>query len=135
MSTYLTLLRTNTNYSKLWMAQVISLLGDWFNFIALSTLVSNYSNESGLAISLYLLCRFLPPLIVGPLAGVLLDRFNRKQFLIASDVLRVFIVLGFLLVDSPDRLWLIYVFAVMQFAVSAFFEPGRNAILPSLLEF
>jgi MFS family permease len=116
------------------MAQVISLLGDWFNTIALSTLVSTYSNESGLAISLFLLCRFLPPLLVGPFAGVLLDRFDRKRFLIASDVARSFIVLGFLLADSPDRLWVIYVFTIMQFAVSAFFDPGRNAILPSLME-
>jgi MFS family permease len=134
MSAYISLLRTNSNYNKLWMAQAISFLGDWFSTIALSTLVSTYSNESGLAISLFLLCRFLPPLIVGPLAGVMLDRFDRRRFLIASDVMRVFIVLGFLLANSPGRLWLIYLFTVLQFAVSAFFEPGRNALLPSLLE-
>jgi NRE family putative nickel resistance protein-like MFS transporter len=134
MATYISLLRTNSNYNKLWMAQAISFLGDWFSTIALSTLVSTYSNESGLAISLFLLCRFLPPLIVGPLAGVMLDRFDRRRFLIASDVLRVFIVLGFLLANSPGRLWIIYLFTVLQFAVSAFFEPGRNALLPSLLE-
>jgi NRE family putative nickel resistance protein-like MFS transporter len=134
MATYISLLRTNSNYNKLWMAQAISFLGDWFSTIALATLVSTYSNESGLAISLFLLCRFLPPLIVGPLAGVMLDRFDRRRFLIASDVARVFIVLGFLLANSPGRLWIIYVFTVMQFAVSAFFEPGRNALLPSLLE-
>jgi MFS family permease len=134
MSAYISLLRTNSNYNKLWMAQAISFLGDWFSTIALSTLVSTYSNESGLAISLFLLCRFLPPLIVGPFAGVMLDRFDRRRFLIASDVIRVFIVLGFLLANSPGRLWLIYLFTMLQFAVSAFFEPGRNALLPSLME-
>jgi MFS family permease len=134
MATYISLLRANSNYSKLWMAQAISFLGDWFSTIALSTLVSTYSNESGLAISLFLLCRFLPPLVVGPFAGVMLDRFDRRRFLIASDVIRVFIVLGYLLASSPGRLWIIYVFTVLQFAVSAFFEPGRNALLPSLLE-
>jgi MFS family permease len=133
MAAYYSLLRTNQNYTKLWTAQAISLLGDWFNTIALSTLVSNYSNESGVAISLFLLCRFGPPLIVGPLAGVLLDRFDRKRFLIFSDVARVFIVLGFLLADAPNKLWIIYVFTILQFAVSAFFEPGRNAFLPSIL--
>ncbi len=133
MATYLNLLRSNPNFTKMWMAQAVSLLGDWFNTIALSTLVSNYANESGLAISLFLLCRFLPPLVVGPVAGVLLDRLNRKRLLIFSDVARVFIVLGFLLADSPDKLWLIYVFTTLQFSISALFEPGRNAIAPSIV--
>jgi MFS family permease len=134
MATYRHLLRSNPNFTRLWIAQAISLLGDWFDTIALSTLVSKYSDESGLAISLFLLCRFLPPLVVGPLAGVLLDRFNRKRFLILSDVARVFIVLGFLLADSPGKLWLIYLFTILQFAISAFFEPGRSALLPSILQ-
>jgi MFS family permease len=134
MATYYRLLRTNRNYTRLWMAQVVSLLGDWFDTIALSTLVSAYSHESGLAISLFLLCRFLPPVVVGPFAGALLDRFNRKRFLVASDIARVFIVLGFLLADSPAKLWIIYVFTMLQFAVSAFFEPGRNAIVPGILQ-
>ena len=133
MATYLNLLRHNPNYTRLWIAQAVSLLGDWFNTIALSTLVSNYTNESGLAISLFLLCRFLPPFIMGPFAGVLLDRSNRKHILVFSDVARVFIVLGFLLADAPDKLWLIYVLTILQFAISALFEPGRNAIAPSIV--
>ncbi|PJF40064.1 MAG: MFS transporter [Chloroflexi bacterium] len=130
---YLELLRNNSDFSKLWLAQVVSLLGDWFNFVVLASMVSRFSNNSGEAISIYLLARFLPPLIVSPYAGVIVDRFNRKYVLIASDISRAIVVPLFLLVDSPDLLWLIYLLTVIQFALSAVFEPGRNAIIPSLL--
>src|SRR5215471_4482848 len=105
MRLYFTLLRNNPNYLRLWVAQAVSLLGDWFSTIALSTLVITYSNTPGVAIGLLLLCRFLPPLIIGPFAGVLVDRFNRKNLMVFSDLLRTIIVLMFLLVTSPDRLW------------------------------
>jgi MFS family permease len=133
MKVYYELLRRNPQYARLWAAQAISLLGDWFSTIVLATLVSDYSHGSGLAISLLLLCRFLPPVIVGPLAGVLVDRFDRKRLLILSDVARVVVVLGFLLADSPDHLWLIYLFSIIQFSISAVFEPGRAAFTPSIV--
>src|SRR4051812_20745844 len=105
---YIRLLRDNPGYTRLWIAQAVSLLGDWFSTIALSSLVAHYSKGSGIAISLLLLARFLPPLIFGPYAGVLVDRLNRKWLLIFSDALRVLIVLSFLLVNGEDKLWLIY---------------------------
>ncbi|MBZ0285017.1 MAG: MFS transporter [Anaerolineae bacterium] len=133
MARYLHLLRSNPDFAYLWFASVVSLLGDWFNIIALSALVSEYTNNSGLAVSGLLLARFLPPLIVSPYAGVLIDRFNRKRLLIYSDLLRAIIVLFLLFANSPDRLWLIYLMTVLQFAMSAIFEPARGAILPSLV--
>lgn len=133
MRSYLTLLRDNPNYFRLWCAQAISLIGDWFNTIVLSALVARYSEGSGWAISALLLSRFLPPLIVSPLAGILLDRFDRKKMLIMSDLLRAVVVIGFLLVRSADTLWLIFVLTVLQFSLSAIFEPGRSALLPSVV--
>lgn len=133
MRSYVRLLRENPNYANLWYAQAISLIGDWFNTIVLSALVSEYSGGSGLAISGLLLARFLPPLLVSPVAGVLLDRFDRKRMLIISDLARFGIVLGFLLVNSAESLWLIYLLTVLQFAFSAIFEPGRSALLPSVV--
>lgn len=130
---YFRLLQRNPDYARLWSAQIISLVGDWFNTIVLGVLVTKYSNGSGLAISLLLLARFLPPLLLSPLAGVLLDHFDRRRLLILSDVARVFVVLGFLLVDSADRLWLVYLLTVLQFSFSAVFEPGRSALIPSLV--
>jgi predicted MFS family arabinose efflux permease len=133
MNSIVRLLRHNPNYALLWYAQAISLIGDWFNTIVLAAMVSEYSGNSGIAISGLLLARFLPPLIVSPLAGVLLDRFDRKRLLVISDVARMLIVLGFLLVSSADRLWLIYLFTILQYSFSAIFEPGRSALMPSVL--
>jgi MFS family permease len=133
VKSYIRLLQNNPNFGKLWSAQVVSLLGDWFNTIVLSTRVVNYSDGSGLAISLFLMARFLPPLIVGPFAGVLVDRFDRKRILIYSNILRTGIVLLFLLTTTPNTLWLIYVLTSVQFTLSALFEPGQSAITPSLV--
>jgi MFS family permease len=134
VSGYLRVLRQNPDFSRLWFAQVISLLGDWFNTVALSALVSQYTNGSGLAISGLLIARFLPPMFVSPFAGVLIDRFNRKHILIFSDASRALIVLLLLFASGPEHLWLIYVVTVFQFSMSAVFEPGRSAIMPSLVK-
>ncbi len=134
MRQYRQLLRENPGYSRLWMAQVVSLLGDWFNTIVLSALVARYSDGSGLAVSIFLMARFLPPLIVGPFAGVLVDRFDRQKVLVYCNVLRIFVVLGFLLATTPDTLWLIYALTIAQFSLSAFFEPAQSAITPSLVK-
>src|SRR5258706_9694825 len=118
---YTELLRKNPSYLRLWMAQAVSLLGDWFTTIALSALVAHYTNGSGVAVSLLLLSRIIPQLAVGPLAGVLVDRLNRKHLLIFSDMLRTGIVLMFLTITGPDRLWLIYILSALQFSLSALF--------------
>jgi MFS family permease len=133
VSEYIRVLRNNPDFARLWIAQVISLLGDWFNTIVLSALVSQYTNGSGLAVSGFLLARFIPPLVISPFAGVLVDRFDRKRLLIISDMSRAIVVLLLLLANSPEYLWLIYVLTVIQFCFSAVFDPGRNAIMPSLL--
>ncbi len=133
MQTYLALLRRRPHFRALWSAEVVSLFGDWFNTIAVVMVVNRFA-DSGLAVSGLFIARALPPFFAGPFAGVIADRFNRKSVLIASDLLRAAIVLGLLLVDRPERLWLIYVLSAAQFSVSAFFEPARAAILPQLVE-
>jgi MFS family permease len=133
MQTYIRLLRNNPAYARLWWAMSISFIGDWFNTIVLASLVARLTNGSGLAISLFLLARFLPPLLVTPLAGALADRFDRKRLLIYSDLLRVFVVMGYLLVQTPDQLWLLYVLSILQFCLGAVFEPTRSAYTPALL--
>jgi predicted MFS family arabinose efflux permease len=130
---YVALLRRNPQFARLWAAQAVSLIGDWFNSIVIFSLVSVYTNGSGAAVGVLLLARFLPPLLVSPLAGVLLDRYDRKTLLIASDIIRSVIVVGFLFANSPDRLWLIYLLTILQFGVSAIFEPGRSAFTPSVV--
>ncbi len=129
---YVTLIRHNKQYRYLWFSQIISQSGDWFNLIASAALVANLSG-SGLAIGGLFLARLLPPFVLGPLVGVVADRFDRRNILIASDVLRAVIVLGFLLVRTEQEIWLLYVLTVLQLSVSAFFEPARAALVPSLV--
>ncbi len=134
---YIKLIRSNRDFAKLWMAQVVSLLGDWFNTIVISAMIVQYtagSGYQGVAVSAFLIARMIPPLLMRPLAGVLADRFDRKRLLIISDVLRALAVLGLLVTtQGPEYLPLIYVFTIMQFLVSSIFEPARNAIMPSVL--
>ncbi|MDE2857249.1 MAG: MFS transporter [Chloroflexota bacterium] len=134
---YIKLIGSNRDFSKLWMAQVVSLLGDWFNTIVISAMIVQYTEGTGyqgIAVSAFLIARMIPPLLMRPLAGVLADRFDRKGLLIISDVLRALAVLGLLITtQGPEYLPLIYVFTIIQFLVSSVFEPARNAIMPSVL--
>jgi MFS family permease len=129
---YVDLLRRNRNFRRLWLGQVVSQMGDWFDTIALYTIVLNLTG-SGRAVGLVLVARFLPSVIVGPASGVIADRFNRRSIMIASDVARAVVVLGFLLIRSADQLWLVYVLTVIQLVFSTFFEPARTAAIPSIV--
>ena len=129
---YMGLLRSNRDFRQLWLGQVVSQLGDWFDTIALFTLVLKLTG-SGRAVGLVLVARFLPSVFLAPLSGVLADRFNRRHIMIASDVARALVVLGFLFVRSPEQVWLVYLLTVLQLAFSAFFEPARSAALPSVV--
>src|SRR5215210_792638 len=92
---YTGLLRANRDFRQLWLGQVVSQLGDWFDTIALFTLVLRLTG-SGKAVGLVLVARFLPSVVLGPLSGVVADRFNRRHVMIVSDVARAAVVLCFL---------------------------------------
>jgi predicted MFS family arabinose efflux permease len=70
---------------------------------------------------------------MGPLSGVVADRFSRRSIMITADLLRAVVVLGFLFIRRPDQMWLVYVLTVMQLAFSAFFEPAKTAAIPSIV--
>lgn len=132
MQKYLSLIRREPRFRLLWMAQVVSLTGDWFNTLATVILINRYIG-SELAIGLLFLSRALPVFIVSPIAGVIADRYNRQWIIILSNALRAVVVLGFLLVDSASTAWLVFALSVVQFSLSAFFEPAYNAIIPNLV--
>jgi Na+/melibiose symporter-like transporter len=132
IGSYVNLVRNNRDYRFLWLSQVVSLTGDWFTLIASATLVANLSG-SGLAIGGLFLARLLPPFVLGPLAGVIADRFDRLKILIATDLLRAVVVLNFLFVHSAEDVWLLYVLTVLQLSISSFFEPTRAAVMPSIV--
>ncbi len=132
MQLYLALLRRNSNYRYLWLGSLVSQLGDWFNLLASAELITSITS-SEVAISYLFLARFLPLFFVSPFAGVWADRFDRRRILIASDVLRGVTVLGFLLIRSPNQIWLLYVLTVVQFCLSAFFTPARSAVIANIV--
>ncbi|HKO60994.1 MAG TPA: MFS transporter [Pyrinomonadaceae bacterium] len=129
---YVELLRTNKEFRQLWLGQVVSQMGDWFNTIALYTIILNLTG-SGRDIGLMMVARFLPSFVFGPLSGVLADRFSRRSIMIISDLLRAVVVLGFLFVRRADQLWILYVLTIAQLALSTFFEPAKTAAIPSIV--
>ncbi|PYR21640.1 MAG: MFS transporter [Acidobacteria bacterium] len=128
---YLSLLRTNRNFRLLYMGQTISQLGDWFNAVAVFALLLDLTG-SATAVAWMLIVQFLPVAVVGPLAGVVVDRVNRRRLMIVTDLLRGCLVLVLLVVRRPDQVWIAYV--VMAFIVGAqgFFEPARTATIPNV---
>ncbi|HLV00396.1 MAG TPA: MFS transporter, partial [Acidobacteriota bacterium] len=94
-SGYLQVLRHNANFRNLWLGQVVSLFGDWFNLIASAALIAHLS-DSAFAIGGLFVVRMLAPFFISPLAGIWTDRYDRKKILIISDLLRALIVMGFL---------------------------------------
>ncbi|MCI5131608.1 MAG: hypothetical protein D3904_08800, partial [Candidatus Electrothrix sp. EH2] len=127
-SSYLRLLRRNRNYRRYWLSSCISQIGDWFNYIAIFVLLNNLTG-SGQAVSWFLIAKYLPPAVLGPVAGVVADKFPRKTILVTCDLLRAAFVLGYLLVREGEYAWIVYVIALMQESVAAFYNPalgGRN---------
>src|SRR5262249_9582239 len=131
MNDFVSLLRENRNYRYTWIGQVVSEIGDHFNNIAvLSLAVGN--TKSGLVVSGVMLGRAIPGMLIGPAAGVVLDRFDRKRVMIASDLVRAVVALVFILTIHRSDTWLLYVLSGLLMLASPFFTSGRSAILPSI---
>lgn len=130
-SAYLRLLRSNVNFRRIWYGDVASMLGDWFNMIATYVLVRELTG-SPLALAIVFLSKILPFALASPVAGLIADRYNRRRLMIASDLIRAVIVLGFLLVDEPGDLYFLYLLSALQVAVGAVFIPARSASIPNI---
>ena len=115
----------------LWAGQIVSEIGDNFNNIAVFALAMALTH-SGMVVTGVLLARAIPAITIGPLAGVLLDRFDRKRIMIASDLVRALVALGFILAVTSHRIWVLYVFSALLMVASPFFTAGRSAILPTI---
>jgi len=130
--TYLQLLRSNRSFRRLWWGQVISELGNWFNFIAVLGLVRFVSKGDAAATTIVLLARLVPFTLFAPLAGAFVDRWSRRTVMIVSDFARVAIALGFLLVTRPEDLWIAYICTALLSFFGAFFEAAKNAAVPNI---
>ncbi len=130
--TYFQLLRRNRSFRRLWWGQVISELGNWFNFIAGLGLVRVISGGDPEATTIILLARLVPFTLFLPLAGAVVDRWSRRRVMIVTDFARVAVAMGFLLVRRPEDLWIAYVCTALLSFFSTFFEAAKSAATPNI---
>ena len=131
MNPFLTLLRHNHNYLNTWMGQVVSEVGDHFNNVAVFSLALQ-TTHSGMVVTGVMLSRAIPAILAGPLAGVVLDRLDRKRIMMASDLIRAVVAAGFIFCIHHPSTVLLYVLSGLLMLASPFFTSGRAAILPTI---
>ncbi|MCA1618165.1 MAG: MFS transporter [Acidobacteria bacterium] len=133
--TYRQLLAGNADFRRLWAGQVVSEIGDWLNNIAVLALAIQLAGAGsvGLAVATYAIARHLPLFIFGPVAGVVVDRVSRRRVMIAADVARAVLALGFLVANRLGSLAAIYAVGASLFSVSAFFNAAKRASVPNLV--
>ncbi len=124
---YLGVVRSRS-YFPLWLGQLFSAFGDTLHYIALVVLVFELTGR-GLAVAGLVAAEVVPVLLLGPVAGVVIDRFSRKRVLIAADLFRAVLVLTLL---SPQGVWHAYLVAAGLAAGNTFFNPTVQAVIPAL---
>jgi MFS family permease len=119
---------SNRRYFPLWLGQLVSNFGDTLHYIALVVLVFQLSGH-GLAVAGLVAAEVIPVLLLGPIAGVVIDRFSRKSVLVGADLFRAALVLSLM---WPQGVWHAYLVAAGLAAGSTFFNPTVSAVIPVL---
>ncbi|HYU58143.1 MAG TPA: MFS transporter [Actinomycetota bacterium] len=127
------LLRRNPAFTRLYAAQLISMAGDWFLIVALYGLALELTG-SALAASGVLVAHLVPFFLVSPFGGVLADRLDRRRLMIAADVLRAGVCVGFLVIDRSGEIWLMFVLIAGLSSLNALFDPAATAAVPNLVD-
>jgi DHA3 family macrolide efflux protein-like MFS transporter len=125
-------LAANGPFSAMWLGQVISSLGDRVHQVALVFLVARATDSSPLALGLVFAAITLPCVLVGPVAGALVDRWDRKRVMVGSDLIRAAIVVAIPAVATV-HVGLVVVLVFVLAVVSSFFRPARVAALPQVV--
>jgi MFS family permease len=131
LASYARLVRKNANFRRLWTAQIISEIGDWFYSLAIYSLLLQFTGQAR-SVALALVLQVIPQTLFGPVSGIVNDRIRRKWVMIASDLARVAIVASMLLVRSRGMVWLVYPLLFLESVMWAFFEPARTAVIPNI---
>jgi Transmembrane secretion effector len=131
LASYLRLVRENSNFRRLWTAQIVSEIGDWFYSLAIYNLLLEFTGEAK-SVALALVLQVIPQTLFGPLSGIVNDRIRRRRVMITSDLARVVIVFCMLLVRSRSTVWLVYPLLFLESVMWAFFEPARTAAIPNV---
>ena len=120
------------DFRLLWTGQAVSNFGDALTNLAL-LLTAQRLTGSTAAVATTAVAVAMPTLLFGMVAGAYVDRWNRTRVMIVSDLFRTSFVLLFLLVTTPDRMWLLYAVAFIQAALGTFFNPARGALVPRIV--
>jgi MFS family permease len=120
----------NRQFLCLWLAQLVSSFGDWLAIVALFSLVAFRWNGTPYQVSSLILAFLIPVAVLGPVAGVYVDRWNLKRTMIASDLLRAGIVILIALATNLSQL---YFLIAMLSCISIFFLPAQSSMIPLLV--
>ncbi len=133
--TYRQLLDAHRDFRRLWTGQVVSEIGDWLNNIAVLALALELAGPThqGRAVAIYAVARHLPLFVFGPVAGIVVDRRDRRRVMVGADAARALLALGFLFAHWLHSPPLIYIVAAALFSVSAFFNAAKRATIPNLV--
>jgi MFS family permease len=120
------------DFGLLWAGGLISETGDWFLLVGLPVWVLQITGSSLVTATVFLV-GLLPSLVVGPLAGVLVDRWDRRRTLVAVSLAEAAFLLPLLAVDGRDDLWIVYLVMAVEAVLAQLNDPARNALVPSLV--
>ena len=128
-------LLSHRNFFVLWIAHTISILGDYVFFLAI-TFWMYEQTRSALVTGTLLICSAIPAILFAPLAGKVVDSWDRRRVMFLAESARAVLFLGLLssLTVEPSTLWPIYLVGFLQSALAAFFWPARSASLPQIVE-
>ncbi|MBU7042695.1 MAG: MFS transporter [Theionarchaea archaeon] len=127
---YIDVLR-NRNFFALWIGQLVSTLGDRFNYMALLALILYKMEGSALDVGKLMIFATIPTILFSPIAGVYVDRFDRRKLMIGADIVRATLVIA---IPFTTHIYQIYILTFFISLLSRFFFPARTSILPMLLE-
>jgi MFS family permease len=131
LGNYARLIRTNRNVRLLWLAQLISELGDWLYAVAIYSMILQVT-DSARAIAFAFTLQVLPQTILAPAAGVVNDRLSRRKVMIFADCARALVTFCMLFAQTREMAWLLYVLLFLETVFWALFEPGRSAVIPNI---
>jgi MFS family permease len=118
-------------FAAFWMGQTISVFGDRLNQVALGVLVLGLTGSVALS-ALVFVAAMLPNLVLGPIAGAFVDRWDHKRVMVWSDLARAGLVL-LLPAAAAVEVWLVYPIVFAVTTISLFFRPARSAVLPRIV--
>lgn len=123
----------NSEFRKLWIGQTISQIGDGLTTLAMMIVINQLTGSTA-ALAGINIALALPQLLFGMLAGVFVDRWDRKKLMIISDILRGILVLALIFVRDASWIWVFYVVGFLQASVGTFFFPAKGALIPLIVD-